>query len=96
MELGTIVLDKERHLKLTTRGMKAFKKLTGEEITNLKEKASDPETIEKICWALLLGEDKDLTFEAASEMLETVDVRVIHKAITECMSDPLSPSPATS
>ena len=96
MEPGTIVLDKERHMRLTLRGMKAYKKLTGQELTDMKLK--DAETIIPVCWALLVWEDAELTIEAATEMMEIVSIQKLMKAINECVAAdaPLPVSPATS
>ena len=98
MEPGTIVLDKERHMRMTIRGMKAYKKQTGEELTDLKGSLKDAETIIPVCWALLVWEDPELTIEAATEMLETMPIQKLMKAISECVAvdSPLPQSPATS
>ena len=98
MEPGTIVLDKERHMRLTLRGMKAYKKLTGQELTDLKGSLKEVETIIPVCWALLVWEDKDLTIEAATEILETSPLQKLMKAINECVAAdaPLTQGPATS
>ena len=98
MEPGTIVLDKERHMRLTLRGMKAYKKLTGQELTDMKGSLKEAETIIPVCWALLVWEDAELTIEAATEMLETMPIQKLMKAINECVAAdaPLPVSPATS
>jgi len=98
MEPGTIMLDKERHMRLNIRGMKAYKKLTGQELTDLKGSLKDAETIIPVCWALLVWEDADLTIESATEMMEIVPIQKLMKAINECVAadSPLPQSPATS
>ena len=95
---GMILLDKERHMRLNIRGMKAYKKQTGQELTDMKSSLKDAETIIPVCWALLVWEDPDLTIEAATEMLETVPIQKLMKAINECVAadSPLPQSPATS
>jgi len=91
------MLDKERHMRLTIRGMKKFKEATGKELTSISG-ALDADSIGAVCFALLVWEDKSLTMEAAVEMVEVVDIRLVQKAISECMASnsPLAESPATS
>jgi hypothetical protein len=98
MEPGTIMLDKERHMRLNIRGMKAYKKLTGGEITDLQGSIKEAETLIPVCWALLVWEDPSLTIEAATEMLEIVPLQILMKAVNECVAadSPLPQSPATS
>jgi hypothetical protein len=82
---GTIMIDKERHFILTNRGRKAFKQLTGKSITDKDISPSDEDMLPKICWALLVGEDKTLTWEQAEEMLDVAPIPQLMRALTEAM-----------
>ena len=66
-----IVLDKERHLKLTLLGMKKFKDVTGIDLLkggkDLKDMSEDDVTA--FIWACLLPEDRKLTLEDVGYML---------------------------
>jgi hypothetical protein len=82
---GTIMLDRERRFILTNRGRKAFKQLTGKSITDKDISPSDEDMLPKICWALLVGEDKTLTWEAAEDMLDSAPIPQLMRALTEAM-----------
>lgn len=78
----TIVLDKERHLKLTLGGMKKFRETTG--IDLLKGGNLDNFTDEHIIafvWACLLPEDKKLTLEDVGYMLNATKIQELSEAI---------------
>ena len=98
MEPGTIMLEKERHMRLNVRGMKAYKKLTGQELTDLKGSLKEADAIIPVCWALLVWEDPELTIDKATELLEIVPIQKLMRAINECVAadSPLPQSPAKS
>jgi hypothetical protein len=67
----TIMLDKERHLKLTLGGMKAFHEITGKSFL----KGFDVESINEseliaLIWGCLLWEDRALKLEDVGFMLD--------------------------
>ncbi len=66
----TIILDKERHLKLTLGGMKKFEEATGLKILKAEKLESlTQEHIIAFIWACLLPEDKKLTLEDVGYMI---------------------------
>jgi len=108
MELVTVQLDKERHLRLTLRGMLAYETLTGQSLfkgfnpqkLNLRE-------ITSMLWACLIHEDKELKYDDVIDMVEIGDIPTLTKAISRCIVEsfpdvkegeeaPLVPSPQSS
>ena len=105
MELVTVQLDKERHLRLTVRGMLAYQAVTGKSLI----KGFDPENLDlkeitALLWACLIHEDKELTYEDFIDMIELGDIpkfsSVISRCIVESFPDtkedeeaPLAPNP---
>lgn len=83
----TIVLDKERHLRLTLKGLVEFEKLTGKNL--LKGFNLDDLTLEDnaaLIWACLLHEDKELTFEAVLSMIDLSNFSKVTGAVLECIN----------
>lgn len=79
----TIVLDKERHLKLTLGGMKRFREATGidllrgiGDISNLSEG-----DMAAFIWACLLPEDRKITLEDVGYMLNPTKLNEITEAM---------------
>ena len=86
MELVTVQLDKERHLKLTVRGMLGYQTLTG----NSLFKGFDPQKVDlkeitSLLWACLVWEDKQLTYDDVIDMVEIGDIPDLTKAISHCI-----------
>jgi hypothetical protein len=78
----TIVLDKERHLKLTIGGMKKFREATGIDLLkggNLDNCTEDH--ITAFFWSCLLHEDRKLTLEDVGYMLNPGNLAVITDAM---------------
>ena len=78
-----IILDKERHLKLTLGGMQKFREVTG--IDLLKgmgdlNTLSDKDMIAFV-WACLLPEDRKLTVEDVGYMLNPTKINEITEAM---------------
>ena len=64
MDDTAIMLDKERHLKLTLGGMKAFEKETGKNLLKgFDLERMDITEITVFIWSCLIWEDKNLTLE---------------------------------
>ena len=83
-----IMLDKERHLLLTFRGMMAFKKATGKDLRDDKvikvlAKGAEIEDMEALLWACLLHEDRDLKLEDVGFMIHTKNMFDVLKALNE-------------
>ena len=82
----SIVLDRERHLLRTFRGMKLFEEKTNKSML----KGFDVEDCKiddfiALLWSLLIHEDKALTFEQVEEMIEKIDAGEIIAKIAEAL-----------
>jgi hypothetical protein len=94
-ELVTIKLDKERHLRLTLKGMIEFEKTTGKNL--LKGFNVNNFTLEDsgtLVWACLIHEDKELTIDDVLSMIDTGNLNVVMDAVTKCMGQSLPKSKA--
>lgn len=58
--LATIMLDKQRTLKLDLNGLEEFERESGKTLTDLGENMSTG-TMKLLIWAALLHEDPDIT-----------------------------------
>ena len=66
----TVVLDKERHLRMTLGGMKKFSEVTGK---NLLKDTVNPDNADELIvfiWSCLIWEDRQLTVEDVGYMLD--------------------------
>jgi len=86
MELVTIQLDKERHLRLTIRGAMGYQTLTGQNLLS----GFDPtkltlRDITALLWACLIHEDKELKYEDVIDMIEIGDIPRVTKAVSQCI-----------
>lgn len=82
----TIKLDKERHLRLTLRGMLAFEDLVGVNLFkgfDLKKMTLRQKSI--LLWACLIDEDRELTFEAFIDMVDLANINALSDAVAECI-----------
>ena len=89
-KLVTIKLDKERHLRLTLKGMLEFQKLTGKNL--LKGFNFQKMTLEEVAgllWACLIFEDKDLTFDNVLCMLDIGNLPIAMDALAQCINQSL-------
>jgi hypothetical protein len=78
----TVILDKERHLKLTLGGMKRFRQETGIDLLkggNLDSFTEDH--ITAFIWSCLLHEDRKLTLEDVGYMLNPDNLNAITDAM---------------
>ena len=78
-ESVTVMLDKERHLRLSMFGMSEYRKLTGEDIlegiTISKEKSlKNLEKLAALLWASLIEEDPNLKYEDIIHMLDAASI----------------------
>jgi len=81
-----ILLDRERHLLRTFKGMALFEEKTGKSML----KGFNPEDCKvddfiALLWSLLIHEDKSLTYEKVETMIEDIDAREIIKQIAEAL-----------
>lgn len=84
--LVTINLDKERHLRLTLKGMLEFQKITGKNL--LKGFNFRDLTIEDsaaLTWACLIHEDKELTYDNVLEMVDVSNFTTVMEALKDCI-----------
>lgn len=89
-KLVTVTLDKERHLRLTLKGMMEFEKITGKNL--LKGFTFDDLTISDsatLMWACLIHEDKDLTLDDVLCMVDLSNYVAVMEAIIGCISQSL-------
>lgn len=89
-ELVKVTLDKERHLRLTLKGMLEFEKLTGKNL--LKGFNFGEMTLEDsaaLMWACLLHEDKKLTFDDFLRMIDFSNLMIMIEALTRCINQAL-------
>jgi len=89
-KLVTINLDKERHLRLSLKGMIAFEKLTGKNL--LKGFQLNELTLgdtAAMMWACLIHEDKELTYDDVCCMIDLKNIEVAVAALTKCLTQSL-------
>ena len=83
-----IMLDKERHLLLTFRGMISFQQVTGKDLRDGKvisdmAKGASLEDMEALLWACLLHEDRELTLEDVGHLIHTKNMFEVLEAINQ-------------
>ena len=86
LNLVTIVLDKERHMRLTLKGMLLYEKHTGKNL--LKGFKPEDFTLEEssvLLWACLVHEDPELTLDAVQEMVDIGSMELVFDAMTRCL-----------
>ena len=84
--MATITLDKERHLKLTLRGMLAYEELTGKSLlSGFNPKTMTTRESMALAWCCLVDEDRSLTYEAFIDMVEVADIPKLSEAVSQCI-----------
>ena len=88
----TVTLDRERHLKLTLRGMIAYEEQTGNSLfTSFDWAAMSGKDRSVLIWACLLDDDHDLTYDAFIDMVDVGMnlqlMKAVPKAIMESFPD---------
>lgn len=92
----TVILDKERHLRLTMRGMLAFEEKTGINIfkgfdfSNISLK-----DFTALLWACLLHEDKELKFDDFTDLVDLSNLTPLAEAVTQCIVESVPASEGT-
>lgn len=86
-KLITIQLDRERHLRLTLKGMLEFERLTGRSL--LKGFALKDLTLKDsaaMMYACLLHEDKELTYDDVIGMVDFSNLPTVIEAFYKCIN----------
>lgn len=81
--LTTIKLDKERHLKLTIRGITEFNQITGVDILNTDLQDLSPKEMMVLIWACLSWEDKELKLESIPALIEPIEATELARLLLE-------------
>jgi hypothetical protein len=66
----TITLDRERHLRLGLRAMRAFEQETGKSIRSINAATMTDTQRVVLLWAALLHDDKELTLDQAITLFD--------------------------
>lgn len=85
-KLVTVTLDKDRHLRLSLKGMIEFEKLTGRNL--LKGFTIKDLTLEDsaaLVFACLIHEDKELTFDDVLCMIDISNLKTVMDAVSKCL-----------
>lgn len=84
-KLVTIELDKERHLRLTLKGMLEFEKKTGKSLLRgFSRKDLTLEDCAALIWACLIHEDKELSYDDVICMVDVGNVAEVMDAVIKC------------
>ena len=90
-KLVTVKLDKERHLRLTLKGLLEFEKFTGKNLLrglNLDDLSMEDSAV--LLWASLVHEDPELTYDAILDMVDLSNIAAVMEAMTECLNKSFS------
>lgn len=84
--LVTIQLDKERHLRLTLKGMVEFEKLTGKNILKGLDLGNFLlEDLGALVWVCLIHEDRQIQLDDVLYMIDLTNLQPILEAVTRCI-----------
>jgi len=82
----TIVLDKERRMRLTLRGMIAYEEATGKSMLGgINTTAMSSKDLCTMAWACLIHDDKDLTLDTFIDSIEFGDIPRLVEAVSKCI-----------
>lgn len=82
----TINLDKERHLRLTLRGMLEFENLTGINLfKGFDLKKMKLREVTALLWACLIDEDRELKFESFIDLVDLTNINMLTDAVAEAI-----------
>ena len=82
----SVTLDRERHLKLTLRGMLAYEEQTGISLLDgFNLKGMTMKNFTTLAWACLVHEDKELTYDAFVDTLDFADIPKLTEAVSQCI-----------
>ena len=86
----TINLDKERHLRLTLKGMLEFEEITGRKfLKGFKLKDLGLKDTAVMLWACLIHEDKVLKYDDVLCMVDFTNLETILDALAACLTQSL-------
>lgn len=86
-DLVTIMLDKERHLRLTLNGMIKFQQLTGKNLMKgIKVNDLSLDDTAALVWACLVHEDKNLKYEDVLNLVDLSNLQEVAVAVTSCIT----------
>jgi len=89
-KLVTITLDKERHLRLTLKGMLEFEKHTGKNLMKgFKLDGLSMDDSAAMIWACLIHEDKELIYDDVLYMVDLSNITFVMLAVSECIEKSL-------
>ena len=89
-KLVTVNLDKERHLRLTLKGMLEFQKHTGKNLLKgFRLKELSLEDSAALIWACLIHEDKEIKYEDVLNMIDLHNLTSVVNAVAECINQSL-------
>jgi hypothetical protein len=78
-----INLDKERHIKLTFRGIREFQELTGADITKGNLEDLTPKEMLALVWVCLMWEDETLKIESIEELIKPISNEELAEKLME-------------
>lgn len=83
----TVILDKERHMRLTLLGMLAFEKQTGKSLAQgFKLSELSMADNAAMIWACLLDEDENLTYDDVLRMIDISNIMEAMTAVRDCIN----------
>lgn len=82
----SVMLDKERTLRLTINSAADLEERLGFPVTKIDENTMGIKVIRAIVWASLLHENKKLTLEEAGDLIEQGDFNLISKKAMEAFN----------
>ncbi len=100
----TIMLDKERHLRMTLGGMQKFAEVTGKSLLKGDFDTNNESDLIAFIWSCLIWEDRGLTIEDLGYLLDFARLQELTEAIAKAWNiaipekkegevpNPLSPS----
>ena len=87
-ELVKIELDKERHLRLSLKGMLTFEKLTGRNLMKgFKLNDLGLGDTAAMLWACLLHEDRELTYDDVCCLVDFNNLERVLSALADCLTN---------
>jgi len=85
-----VKLDKERHLKLTLRGMLLFEEKTGNSLFRGFNVSKMPfKDVVTLLWVCLIHEDKELTYDQFVDMVEMSRIKELTNKCMVCITESL-------
>ena len=90
-ELVKIKLDKERHMRLSLKGMIEYGKLTKQNLLKgFSFKNMSLEEVGTLLWACLIHEDKELLLDDVLCMVDIGNLDTVMDALTVCINQAMA------